>query len=437
MKHGSRRNKKQHISSVTFLQAVFLTISFFVSNDLISYAAACAFGFLFSFIPVVMMILVILIRFLHTNPAMLIEVLDIAPLTELFLNIDTVSQSIMQIKTVTNFEIIIAAVTIWLARRFFSSIMVSMRKIFNKPFRMQKRRTQVLIFVAEGVLTIIVAILIFAVNIFRQLLWLPLFEDIVTIHPGLLSSFADFIARLTPFLLIFCAATAVYKFASRTRPPTLYCMGMAGACSVGFWGLRRFMKLFINVNRYNLIYGVLSNVIVTLLGVYFFFMIFLFCAQFLFVLQFFGPLLLSELYLLPERGDTHIKQTVRRLLFIRPDSLLGDTPDTITLKKGEYVYRRGDFGTDTYYLAGGTIQLLRTNNVSFIERGKFFGEGACMLEETRSEDAIAYTDVKLVRIPEERFFSLLERNPEVAQRALSQISGYFSKFYGRNENYPL
>ena len=60
-----------------------------------------------------------------------------------------------------------------------------------------------------------------------------------------------------------------------------------------------------------------------------------------------------------------------------------------------------------------------------------------MLEETRSEDAIAYTDVKLVRIPEERFFSLLERNPEVAQRALSQISGYFSKFYGRNENYPL
>ena len=108
-----------------------------------------------------MMILVILIRFLHTNPAMLIEVLDIAPLTELFLNIDTVSQSIMQIKTVTNFEIIIAAVTIWLARRFFSSIMVSMRKIFNKPFRMQKRRTQVLIFVAEGVLTIIVAILIF------------------------------------------------------------------------------------------------------------------------------------------------------------------------------------------------------------------------------------------------------------------------------------
>ena len=144
MKHGSRRNKKQHISSVTFLQAVFLTISFFVSNDLISYAAACAFGFLFSFIPVVMMILVILIRFLHTNPAMLIEVLDIAPLTELFLNIDTVSQSIMQIKTVTNFEIIIAAVTIWLARRFFSSIMVSMRKIFNKPFRMQKRRTKFL-----------------------------------------------------------------------------------------------------------------------------------------------------------------------------------------------------------------------------------------------------------------------------------------------------
>lgn len=437
MKAKRDHHHEQHISFVTFLQAVYLSVSFFISNDLISYAAACAFGFLFSFIPVVMMILVILIRFMHANPSAVIAMLNIAPLTELFLNIDSVAQSIMQIKTVTNFEIIIAFVTIWLARRFFSSVIVSMRKIFKKNFRVQKGMTQLLIFAAEGVLTIIVAILIFAINVFRLALHNPLLDVFEAAHPGLFSSFTDFLARLIPFLLIFCAAAAIYKFASRTKPPTLYCLGTAGACSVGFWGLRRFMKLFINVNRYNLIYGVLSNVIVTLLGVYFFFMIFLYCAQFLFVLQFFKSLLLSELYLLPERDDTRIKQTVRRLLFIRPDSLLGSSANVITLKKGEPVYKKGDFGADSYYLVEGTVQIVRTNNIAFVGRGKFFGEEACMLEETRDENAIAYTDVKIVRIPEPLFFDLLERNPEVAQRVLAQISSYFSKFYGRNEDYPL
>ena len=60
-----------------------------------------------------------------------------------------------------------------------------------------------------------------------------------------------------------------------------------------------------------------------------------------------------------------------------------------------------------------------------------------MLEERRTEDAVAVSDAEIIRIPEELFFSLLEKNPTVAQKALSQISAYYSKFYGRNEDYSL
>ena len=52
----------------TFIQESFLTIEFFMQNDLITYASACAFGFLFSLLPILIMTASILIGVLDTSP---------------------------------------------------------------------------------------------------------------------------------------------------------------------------------------------------------------------------------------------------------------------------------------------------------------------------------------------------------------------------------
>lgn len=144
-KKSFKKRSKKTFTLVTFLQSIYLSVSFFISNDLITYSAACAFGFLFSFIPLVMMILVVLIRILHANPKTVVDILNINPVMEYFFSIKNIADSIMQIKTITNFEIVMGIATIWLARRFFSYVMVSVRKIFKKNFRVQKSKTQVLI----------------------------------------------------------------------------------------------------------------------------------------------------------------------------------------------------------------------------------------------------------------------------------------------------
>ena len=51
----------------TFFQAIFISFRLFIQNSLSTYASACAFGFFFSMLPVLLMILIVLIRILHAE----------------------------------------------------------------------------------------------------------------------------------------------------------------------------------------------------------------------------------------------------------------------------------------------------------------------------------------------------------------------------------
>lgn len=435
---GKQDQQQTHsLTLITILQSLYFSIMFTSANDLISYAAACAFGFMFSFIPIVMMILVILIRFLHAKPEAVTALLNLNTIITNFINLDTLVQSIHQIKKITNFEIILSITIVWMSRRFFISFVKSMKRIFKKNYRVQKGMTFVLIVAGEASVTILMSILLFIFATFRTIIKLPILHSLVEHYPSLMDSFTNMIVTTFPLMLLFFAVLLCYKFGSRTNPNLIQCIFPALACILTFWGFKKIMKLFININRYNYVYGVLSNVIVLLLEVYFFFLFFLFFAQYLFVSQFFEILILSELYTLPSRNDISPKAIFKRLMFIRPDYLLNIQNKVIHIPKGQYIYRRGDNSTDSYYLAKGTVRLAYPNTLLYISSGMFFGETACMLEEIRNEDAIAETDVQLVKIPEELFFSILEHNPSVSSKALSQISSYFSKFYGRNDEYPL
>ena len=312
-----------------------------------------------------------------------------------------------------------------MARRFFSSVMVSLSKVFRKEIKPRPVIQQFLTLGGEALLIIAVCALLVAITAFKTLVKLPLLQTFVSAHPSIFTSLSQAVS-VFPYVLLFFAVTICYRIGSGTRPRIEIAAASSCGTTLTFFAFQKLMYLFINVNKYNIIYGALSGIIVLLMEVFFFFLIFLFFAQFLFVYQFFDTLILSQLYILPQRDDTSFLASLKRLLFIRPDALLHKEVYVKTFERGEYLYKEGESGDTAYYLARGTVAISRPNNISYIERGGFFGEEACLLDKTRHESARALTEIRVLIIPQEKFFALLDRNPLVSRKALSKISRYFS-----------
>lgn len=402
-----------------------------MSNDILSYSSACTFGFLFSFIPTIMIILVILLRFLHASPDTIINLISETEIFSSTVNISDMVSNILAVKKIGSFEIVLGLGIMWMARRFFSSVMAGMNAIYKSAVKSKPVVNQIIIFAGEAVMVIASSVIIFLLMSFRTIKRTQFLTEILS--DRLVKIATSRLINTLPIIILFVVVLALYKEMSTGRPTWKASSIAASFCTVTFWLFQRLMSIFGSMYKYNIVYGVLSNVVILLLDVSFFFLFFFFFAQYLFVYQYFDELLLGELYVLPDRDETSLFPSIKRLLFIRPDYLLHETVNVIHLKKGEYVYRTNEEDDGTYYIAHGAVQILRHNNISFAERGDFFGEQACILNETRKEDVTAYTDVELVRIDSKTFLSLLDKNPEAGRKALSQISSYYAKVFNLRE----
>lgn len=435
------KKKRRIVTPITLLQTAFLTAKFFLKNRLISYAGACSFSFLFSFVPVCMMITIVLLRILHASPETVKAILNALPEMTSYVSADSAIKIAQSMQTVTSFEIVLGFFIFWMARRFFATIFDSMQCIFHIG---QKRRAlirQVLTLAVEVVVIVVVATVIFAYLSLRAAVHMPSLSDLssIPVIGGFISK--QYFVQL-PNLLLLVLIAIVYRIASGTKPRLWLCLLSAALCTVVFWVFRNIMHLFLNTANYNLIYGVLGQLIVTLLDIFFFFIFFLVFAEFIFVVQFLDNLLLAELYLLPSKEKTRTNmpqmEQLRYELFIRQDSWLAKDANAIRFKKGDVIYKQGDTESGAYYIATGYIQLKRgDNDVRTYKPGEFFGEVSCIIDKPRSTLATAVTDANVVHIDGNTFRALLQQNPEAAHKAIGQISSYVAKVYGRNDAFSI
>ncbi len=436
-KSGEQAKVPHKISFITFLQSVYLTVTYSLSNDILSYASSCAFGFLFSLIPTVMMVLVILMQIFHASPDILFAFLERYEFFIDFFSTENLRTSISQLSGFGIFEFVIAIAIIMMARRFFSSVNKGLNAIFKEAVQPQPIVRQILIFAGEAVIIIIISIFVATVGLLRAVMRMPYFEPFLSQFSELILALTERLTTTLPNVLIFIASMVCYKVWSRTKPSWFICALASAACTFIFWAFTKLTGLFINMTNMNIVYGVLSNAIVLLLEVHVFFMLLLFFGQYIFVFQFFDTLLLAELYTLPSYEDTKISSSVRRALLIRPDYLLQNEKSRTVFERGDRIFSAGDTGRDLFYIVRGTVQIQGKTRIVYQEAGSFFGEEACILGENRTSTATAATEVLIVKISEETFLSLLEKNPEASTRALSKVSSYFAKFYGRTSEYQI
>ncbi len=351
------KNKKcRKLTLVTFSQSVFLNVKFFLQNRLLSYAGACSFSFLFSFIPVLLLIIIVLVRILHASPETVTSIFkEIPELSNM--PSESIIKNVQAVHTIGIFELLIGAFVFWMARRFFASIFDSMQNIFHTQAKRKAMQSQILTLGVEVISVCVVAAVIFAYISLSTLLEMPLLAPFFRKIPALSFFFngiflATFIKNL-PDILIFAVVLTMYKTASGTKPRFRLCILAAFLCTFSFGIFRNILHLFLNSNNYNLIYGMLGQVIITFMDIFFFFTFFLFFAQYIFTCQFFDELLLGELYLLPKKEGANKFTTAKLLLFIRPDFLLAENEDVLTLQAGQTLFEAGEKSDCAFYVVNG------------------------------------------------------------------------------------
>ncbi len=407
----------------TFLQETFLTGAFFLQNDLLTYASACAFGFLFSLLPVVIMCAVILIRVLKASPEVLTKLYEFDAGLSHTLDISRLVSSVLEFRGGVLFNVVIGVFIFWMARRLFNSTMKGMRCIFHKEAVARPLVFQLIVVAGEVLLVVAVALVIFVFTSGRSLLETGFLRQLI---PPVVIELGNRLTRFLPAALMLLFVAATFRIASRTRPRWKHCILAAAACTLAFFAFSLVSSLLRNTTTYNMIYGVMSGIIILLLKVFVFFILLLFFAQALFVHQFFDQLLLAELYLLPARDERRWPLVLRRLLFIDPDYFINRLAAATDYRKGSMIYREGDEGEWVYFLAQGQVRITGRNRIQQCRPGDFFGELPCILGRSREDSAMAETDVQVIRLEAEDFVSMLEKNPAASRKALSQVSRYFA-----------
>ncbi|HRH65281.1 MAG TPA: cyclic nucleotide-binding domain-containing protein [Bacteroidia bacterium] len=110
---------------------------------------------------------------------------------------------------------------------------------------------------------------------------------------------------------------------------------------------------------------------------------------------------------------------------IPPDLLinLAGKLDTLHHSAGSTIIRKGDQGNSMFVLVNGKVKIHDGEHIiAAMESGNYFGEFSLLDEAPRSMSVTALEDVHLIRIGREKFFELLQSQPEVAKKIISALT---------------
>ena len=105
-----------------FNQKIYITIVSFVNTDLLTTAAAGAYNFLMSALPIFILTLTILLRVLKQSPQQIKEALRTLSIFQNTVNLDRFFHFLLNVNSFSFFEFIVLIFVLWMARRFFATL---------------------------------------------------------------------------------------------------------------------------------------------------------------------------------------------------------------------------------------------------------------------------------------------------------------------------
>jgi len=226
-------------------------------------------------------------------------------------------------------------------------------------------------------------------------------------------------ARAAGPLVLVLFVYLTYRFAPPSRPPRRVAAVASLLCVILALGFSALFGLMMGRARYDLLYGILGNLIVLLANVYFFFFLFFAFAELVYIEEHFDALLFTRFQRCLRAAS---KSKVERALFNEPERLarLYGRP----FAAGEKVFSVGEGGREAYFVKSGGIGIYIPSargeiRLATVEAGEIFGEMALIRGEARSATARAEVDSYALVIPPAIFEIYLKTDD--AHRRVAEI----------------
>jgi len=420
--------KKSKISVKTFLQQLYITVQLYSGNGLANHAAACAYGFLLSMAPILLLIAFILFFTLKASPMAITGLIgNISILEGIFDEEWFINDYFIIVRP--GLSGVISAVSVIWAGMILS---ISMQRGLKITFPGGKVRnpivnTLVILFIEAVVLIIILAAIFSsrtAIWLYRELNFLPNIS--ITSRIGM---------RVFSVLALWFLAFFAYSFIPANHPRKLSALKGAFLYALVYSCIAFILDYILNISRYNFLYGTLGSLVVLLINVYFFFNFFLLGAQFVYVTDSFDALVFTKLRQInnaavkeaePKRSaPKRVMPWLTHKLFFPIDG--GMKRYLRHYEMGGVIFSQGDSGDDIFYLLDGEVEIFLSalqddGSADVIKAGSFFGEMGHLLSEERNATIRAKTDVSVFVLPPSLFDTVLKYDSSLDMDIIEHIS---------------
>lgn len=400
-------------------QFCFLSVKNANENMIWESASACAFGFIFSFIPVVLIIFTVLVTILKLSPEILNYVIDFANQFKSFYDFTPLVNALLKMKSISTIEIFLAVWVIWMARKLFYSVVNGINRIFRSVSKRLSVVNQMFSIVSEFVVVLIFILVILFSFLFNKLNQLSLFKFLSSSFPVIFSNSSNRLIIFVTYFLFFIFSVYSYKILSGAKPRWKTCIFYAAISTGVTFVISFFINKFMRITNYNIVYGTISTLVILLFKVYLFFAVFMFCAQMLYVSEFFENLMICELYYAQTIKKNQMNIFFYEKMFRNP--VFSDAFVTKRFANQQKIYFTEDDAEFVFYLKKGLILDVQNNYCKTYRTGDFFGESCIILNEKRKSDAIAVGECEVTYIPKEIFKKIIADYPKLGKIALQKM----------------
>lgn len=182
--------------------------------------------------------------------------------------------------------------------------------------------------------------------------------------------------------------------------------------------MRPAFGLFLSINpNYGAMFGGMKTMFVSITWLYLNFAVFLLGTELISTLRKKDVLLLKGLF-----DDAPNKANYIEALMSRYG---------IVLRRGEYIFERGNTERNLYYLVEGTVHLTSGDKIlRELNSNDYFGEMAILTEKPTTADAVVASDeARIIVIYAENIDTLLADEPKVAMRLLKHMASRLQNSY--------
>jgi len=428
--------KKLKIAFKTLMYRMYITLQMYGENGIANHAAACAYGFLLSMAPMLLLAAFLIFYTLEPSPGAIINFINTIPFLGNAFDEKWFSSGFFTFSSPSIPGIISVLSIVWAGRILALAIQRGLKIIFPPTKRNAAvKNTFVTLAIEISVIIFVVVIIISSRTAIRFYGLFDFFSrrtffHFITSHLG---------SRIFYITLLGAASYYVYLFAPSNPPRKSSAFQGALFCTIAYFCTVLLFGFILNKARYNFLYGTLGNLIIILINVYFFFTFFFIGAQFAFVTDYYEALLFSRLRLYKIKASekkkykgfmNKFRYSVLVYNFFHP-SRNNLNKYFRYYKKEETIFSHGDAAdivSTIFYLLEGEVEIIISslrNNESFsgvIKSDSFFGGIGYLVSEEHTAAVKAISDVSVIVIPPALFDIILKYDNNLDKTLIENMS---------------